>query len=177
MPQRSICAEIGVHEGDFSKEILCSVKPVKLHLIDPWEYLKGEEYQEAWYGGKASDGQATMDRRFLSVRDRFSKEIDKWQVVIHRRYSAEVASEFSDGYFDWIYIDGNHLYEYVKQDLELYYSKIKVGGYITGDDYGCDGWWGNGVQKAVDEFVRRRDGLSLEVIGNQFIVRKEHAGN
>ena len=36
MPQRSICAEIGVHEGDFSQDILCSVKPVKLHLIDPW---------------------------------------------------------------------------------------------------------------------------------------------
>jgi Methyltransferase domain len=173
MPRRSICAEIGVHKGDFSEDILSSIKPVRLHLIDPWEFVKGPEYKEAWYGGKTSEGQATMDERFQSVKRRFRKEISVGQVVLHRGCSSKVADEFIDGYFDWIYIDGNHLYEYVKQDLELYYPKVKGGGYLAGDDYGVKGWWSNGVQEAADDFVRQRPGLPLEVIGNQFIIAKK----
>ena len=37
MPERSVCAEIGVHEGEFSAQILDTVDPEKLHLIDPWK--------------------------------------------------------------------------------------------------------------------------------------------
>jgi hypothetical protein len=171
MPRKSVCAEIGVHEGDFSEEILRSVKPVRLHLIDPWEYQETAAYKDAWYGGRASEGQLTMDRRFRSVQRRFSKNIGAGQLVLHRGYSRHVAAEFSDGYFDWIYIDGNHLFEYVKRDLESYYAKIKPGGYIAGDDYGSTGWWDNGVQKAVDDFVGQRPRLLLNVIGNQFIIK------
>ena len=173
MPRESICAEIGVHKGDHSKEILRSLNPAQLHLIDPWEHMEGDEYQQAWYGGCASDGQATMDSRFNFVKKRFAKEIQLGTVVLHRDYSSNVASDFSDCYFDWVYIDGNHLYEYVRRDLELYYPKIKSGGYITGDDYGVKGWWDNGVQKAVDEFVGQRLGLSLEVMGSQFMIGKD----
>jgi Methyltransferase domain len=172
MPRNSICAEIGVHEGDFAEEILRSQKPVMLHLIDPWRYEDRREYNEAWYGGKASGGQAVMDNRFRLVKRRFSKRIRRKQVAVHRGYSSDIVNEFSDDYFDWIYIDGNHLYEYVKQDLELYYPKVKPGGYITGDDYGVEGWWSNGVQKAVDEFVGQLSSrLRLELIGTQFIIR------
>jgi hypothetical protein len=35
MPKESGCAEIGVHEGAFSKQILDTVQPSRLHLIDP----------------------------------------------------------------------------------------------------------------------------------------------
>jgi hypothetical protein len=171
MPRRSVCAEIGVHEGDFSEEILRSVKPVRLHLIDPWEYQKGEEYKQAWYGGCASEGQLAMERRLRSVQNRFRTNTRKGQVIFHRGYSSYVVDEFSDGYFDWIYIDGNHLYEYVRQDLESYSVKTKPGGYIAGDDYGSTGWWHNGVQKAVDEFVAQRPRVLLEVIGNQFVIK------
>ena len=173
MPRKSVGAEIGVHKGDYSEEILRFVNPIRLHLIDPWEHEEGEEYKHAWYGGCASEDQATLDSRFVSVISRFAKEINLGRIVLHRGYSSDVASEFRNNYFDWVYIDGNHLYEYVKLDLELYYPKIKSGGYITGDDYGVQGWWNNGVQKAVDEFVGQRPRLSLEVIGSQFIIRKK----
>ena len=47
----------------FSEQILHSVKPRELHLIDPWKYESSEEYNDAWYGGKAQGGQAEMDER------------------------------------------------------------------------------------------------------------------
>lgn len=173
LPKRSVGAEIGVHEGDYSVEILRVVNPAVLHLIDPWEHEEGEAYRDAWYGGGASEGQATMDHRFRSVRTRFAEAIDAGRVVLHRGYSGDVAGQFDDGHFDWVYIDGNHLYEYVKLDLESYYPKVKPGGYLCGDDYGVAGWWDNGVQKAVEEFVGQRPRRSLEVDGNQFMIRKE----
>jgi predicted O-methyltransferase YrrM len=54
---------------------------------------------------------------------------------IHRGYSTDILSRFADAYFDWIYIDGNHLFDFVKADLELGYRKVRRGGLITGDDY------------------------------------------
>ena len=45
---------------------------------------------------------------------------------------------------DWIYVDGNHLYEFVRADLELSLRKARRGGFITGDDYQDGGWWAVG---------------------------------
>lgn len=166
MPERSVCGEIGVYEGEFSQRILNVVKPERLHLIDPW--IKGE----GLFGDQAVSEQAIVDARYARVKEQFAEEIAADQVRIHRNLSDEISDEFEDSYFDWIYIDGNHLYEYVKQDLELYYPKVKDGGYLTGDDYGIEGWWENGIQKAVDEFVSQSPELVLEIRGTQFIIQK-----
>lgn len=168
MPHRAVCAEIGVHEGEFSQQILDATSPERLHLIDSWEHL--EEYESALFGGLAREGQTTLDERYGKVCAAFAKEIKTGRVEVHRDYSSSAAGRFEDSYFDWVYIDGNHLYEFVKQDLELYHPKVKPGGYIAGDDYGGRGWWGNGVQQAVDEFVRLRSELGLEVLNNQFVI-------
>ena len=170
MPRNSVCAEIGVYKGDFSQMILKIVKPRKLYLIDPWKYESDKTYKKALYGGKRK-GQEEMDRIYYSVLNRFEQEINSGIVTICRVSSEKSAHDFSDNYFDWVYIDGNHLYEYVKKDLELYYPKVRPGGFITGDDYGVVGWWNNGVQRAVDEFVKVRN-LRLDVIESQFIIHK-----
>lgn len=166
MPEGSVCAEIGVHEGDFSRQILDAVGPERLHLIDPWRQGEG------LFGKQAASEQATVEERYAGVRERFAEEIEAGRVVIHRALSSEVVEEFPDSYLGWVYVDGNHLYEFVKQDLELYYPKVQAGGYLAGDDYGVRGYWENGVQRAVDEFVSGKPGAVLEVKGSQFIIRK-----
>ena len=70
MPKNSICAEIGVHEGEFSRRILDIVNPRRLHLIDPWKYEEDELYSKALYGGKAGVSQAHLDARYLKVVER-----------------------------------------------------------------------------------------------------------
>jgi hypothetical protein len=172
MRKKSVCAEIGVYEGAFSERILSIVEPRRLHLVDPWKHEEGERYRESRYGGLGSAGQAVMDKRYEEVRKKFNEEIRSGQVHIHRAASSSIYENFQDHYFDWIYLDGNHLYEFVKQDLEHYCPKVKPGGCITGDDYGTQGWWKNGVQRAVDEFVRRKPGLTLRVNDTQFIIEK-----
>jgi hypothetical protein len=72
-----------------------------------------------------------------------------------RMFSTDAVKFFGDEYFDWIYIDANHKYKYIKENLHIWTPKVKVGGLITGHDYGNKNekrkkW---GITKAVNEFV------------------------
>ena len=174
LPEESVGAEIGVHLGEFSKQILDAISPRELHLIDPWEHQTSSIYKTAWYGGGAIGGQTELDERYASVIETFSQNIYDQQVKVHRGYSTDILQKFQDQYFDWVYIDGNHLYEYVKKDIELSLQKVKSGGYITGDDYGEGGWWQGGVKKAVDEFANNQAVQLVEIRNSQFIFRKNN---
>ena len=52
--------------------------------------------------------------------------------------SYEVYDKFVDGSIDFLFIDGDHRYEYEKLDYERYYSKVKDGGLILIDDISYD---------------------------------------
>jgi hypothetical protein len=174
MPKQSVCAEIGVHLGDFSEKILRVVEPKKLHLIDPWKYETETTYKTSLYGGHKGGDQQNMDRRYEQVVARFRTQLDQGRVVFHRAYSSDAAPDFADGELDWVYIDGNHLYEFVKKDLELYGPKVKPGGFITGDDYDYSGWWQGGVKRAVDELVASGAVKLVDILDGQFVVQKVH---
>jgi hypothetical protein len=172
MPKEAIVAEIGVYKGEFSKKILDMTNPVRLHLIDPWKFEDDEIYEDSLYGGAQGVDQGNMDEIFNDLLKIFASEINKLQVIIHRASSEEACINFENNYFDWIYIDGNHLYDYVKKDLEYYYPKVKVGGFITGDDYTEGGWWKGGVKKAVDEFVNKGLVKLIRIQNQQFKLQK-----
>lgn len=172
MPKGSVCAEIGVWKGNFSRKILNRVQPTSLHLIDPWKFVADDRYKNAAYGGKVAKGQEDMDRLFEDVRAKFADEIATGVVHLHRQTSAEAGAGFPDGYFDWIYIDANHAYEFVRQDLLTYHAKVKPGGFIAGDDYGTKGWWAGGVKRAVDEFVASGKAEWALQEASQFVLRR-----
>ena len=172
LPEGGVCAEIGVYKGDFSARILTLLEPARLHLIDPWRYETAEDYRHTVYGGARGVGQLHMDMLHEAVLRRFAREIERGVVAIHRASSAEAAALFPDGHFDWVYIDGNHLYEFVSEDLRLYCPKLRQGGLITGDDYREGGRWQGGVKRAVDEFLARGACEMVEIRDQQFVLRR-----
>ena len=172
LPAGSIGAEIGVYRGRFSAQILQLVRPRVLHLVDPWQHEEGEVYRNALFGGRSRGGQAGMDACLARVRSKFAGEITAGRVVIHRGFSGDVLSRFADAHFDWIYIDGNHLFEFVRLDLELAWRKTRAGGVICGDDYVDGGWWKGDVRKAVDGFVCERSIAVLAIRNRQFALRR-----
>lgn len=172
MPKGSICAEIGVYKGDYSEAILSVVKPNQLHLIDPWRFQVDKRYDSSWYGGATGKDQENMDSIYNSVQKRFANEIKAGVVGTHRLPSDQAAGSFKDGYFDWVYIDGDHQYKYVKKDLENFYKKVKVGGFLVCDDYGIQGWWDDGVLKAVHEFLLNNHCKVAFMAGTQFVIQK-----
>ena len=171
LPKGSVGAEIGVWRGDFSSRLLSVVRPARLHLVDPWKFETSSGYERARYGGAVAKNQAEMDGIYETVLRRFAEEAETGVVLVHRGPSAQIGMQFDDAYFDWVYIDGNHLYEYVKSDLEVFETKVKPGGLLTGDDYGVRGWWEDGVTRAVDEFVAGSICKPVR-LRRQFVLRK-----
>jgi Methyltransferase domain len=172
LPRASVGAEIGVWRGDFSARILRTVRPAKLHLVDPWAFRTGEAYRDAWYGGKLAADQGAMDEIHAGVLRRFAREIAGGVVEVHRSTSAEAARAFPAAYFDWVYVDGDHLYDAVRADLALFDPTLKAGGVLAGDDYGLPGWWEDGVTRAVDDFVADSGYEVVTLAANQFVLRK-----
>ena len=53
-----------------------------------------------------------------------------------------------------VYIDATHTFEAVTNDLDVWYPKLKEGGFLCGHDYAIKRW--EGVVKAVDNFVDQK---------------------
>jgi predicted O-methyltransferase YrrM len=160
MPRGGIAAEIGVKLGHFSAKILQIAEPVRLYLIDPW------------LPDPSGARIPPPDQRYRKVKERFAAELETGRVVVIRERSETAAAKFEDELFDWIYIDGNHHYEFVKRDLEMYYPKVKRGGFIICDDYHYPGTWNDGVTLAVDEFMTKKLARKLFKRRSQFVMRK-----
>lgn len=166
LPRNAVCAEIGVWKGGFSEQILRIANPRELHLVDPWTFQP--KFANRMYGGSVAKSSEDMELIFQGVVDRFKH---KENVTIHRGYSDEVLRGFPDKYFDWVYVDGNHYYDYVIEDLRLSYTKIKPGGLLCGDDYL---WEQDGIyhiRDAVADFVQEQGLRRPKVIDQQFVVR------
>jgi len=158
--KRAICAEIGVFMGSMSSQIIIQSNPKMLHLIDPWIWRPG------WikHGLK---NQEAVDKLYENIRAKFSKK----KVKVHRGLSEHVVSEFSNEYFDWVYIDGRHSYDGVLQDLTLYYPKVKPGGLIVGDDYNIK--MTDRVKRAVKEFTSSKN-IEFKTKNNQYWFEKSN---
>jgi hypothetical protein len=164
----SICAEIGVWEGEFSKLIL-DKEPSELHLIDPWKYMP--EFGDRCYGKRQGTNQEKLDKIYNNVLSKFSNNS---AVTIHRFSSTEAATKLPEKHFDFIYIDANHNFEYVLADIVSYLPKLKDDGIMIGDDY-IFGRCPNGGAKEAIKRLSALNAIKLinkpEEEGNQWVLQ------
>jgi len=76
---------------------------------------------------------------------------DKFDLVVGD--SAEAADKFEDKSLEFVFIDADHNYEFVKKDILAWLPKIKEGGVLAGHDY----LYFVGVKQAVDEIFGNRN--------------------
>ena len=67
--------------------------------------------------------------------------------------------------FDYVFLDGGHKYETVKNDLECLVNIIKNYGTILCDDYNLT--YAPGIKKAIDEFALKYD-FNLKILNDRF---------
>ncbi len=142
-------AEIGVQKASFSEHLLRHWKGRLLYSIDPWREFSNESYVDV-----ANVPQSKHDRFY---RDAIRKLMPFQQrSVIWRLTSREAAELIPDQSLDFCYIDADHSYNGVSEDIRLWYPKVRPGGLMGGHDFIQDGSYTFGifgVQRAVNEFV------------------------
>ena len=67
---------------------------------------------------------------------------------------------------DYVFLDGGHAYETVKNDLFYSFPVVKNGGTILCDDYDLS--YAPGIKQAIDEFVINKN-LKSEILFNRFV--------
>jgi len=123
--------EIGVSWGENARLILVNLDISKLYLVDPlWKNAK-ELAQTKQYIHEYLDKITWIDKRSEDV----------------------TTEDIPHDSLDFVYIDGDHRYEPVMKDLELYWPRVKKGGLFAGHDF-----YNAGVKKAVLEFT---DGMEF----------------
>ena len=165
-------AEIGVQKGRFSEHLLRYWRGTTLYSIDPWRTLASHEYVDV-----ANVSQKEHDRFYADTVRRLKPF--KGRSTILRMTSQEAAGQIADRSLDFCYLDGDHSYEAIRQDIELWYPKLREGGLLGGHDFVADGeyeYGSFGVQRAVKEFVAKAN-LELVVsneleLGSWFVIRR-----
>lgn len=113
--------EIGSYKGEYT-EILAK-SGLKIYAIDPWRVYADcgpPQYQKK------------MDRFYEHAQKTLAPYSN---CVIIRKTSMEALSDFEDESLDFVYIDGNHHFKYITEDICEWTKKIKKGGIISGHDY------------------------------------------
>ena len=74
-----------------------------------------------------------------------------------RESSLSAATRFSPHSIDVIFLDADHTYESVAEDIRAWVPKLKTTGFLMGHDYDQPGW--PGVKEAVNELLGEPDRL------------------
>lgn len=127
-------AEIGVQHGEHAESIFKLLHPKKLFLIDPYlpYFEDGVTKNPASSEVNAHERLKEYGSKAIWIKERSPEALEKLPML------------------DFCYIDGCHLYPFVKKDLWSAWTKIKKGGILGGHDFCADYI---GVCESVLEFT------------------------
>lgn len=120
-----VICEVGVRTGGYFDTLLTE-NVSKAYGVDIWRSTSLTGQNDNLYD------QNTLDYQYREV---FKKYRNDARVKLIREFSVNAASFFEDEYFDFIYIDADHTYKAVTEDLNAWFPKLKKGGILSGHDY------------------------------------------
>ena len=152
--------EIGVCHGENLCHMLeCCDNIEKIIAIDP--YITYDDY-----GGHVDENQL-QGPSYVKLKElpKIVKEnLDSigmaHKVDFRQVTSDEAALTIEDNSLDFVFIDGNHSYEYVYSDLKNYFNKVRSGGIFSGHD-----WSLSDVNRAILDFLEEKN-ISISELKN-----------
>jgi len=141
-PSGSKFVEIGSWKGKSSAYMAVEIanynKNIDFYCVDTWE-------------GSIEHKNNTEISMLYDIFLNNMKSIESYYTPLKMK-SLDAVSKFEDSSLDFVFIDGSHEYEDVKDDIKAWLPKVKPGGILAGHDYYIEGTdWFPGVKKAVNE--------------------------
>lgn len=115
--------EIGVERGRYSETLMLANPELTLYGVDPYKAYKG--YTDFVR-------QSTIQANKREAYERL-KPFKNYHFL--ERFSIPASVGFKDESLDFVYIDGNHDFQNVVNDLAVWSKKVRKGGIISGHDY------------------------------------------
>ena len=125
-------AEIGVYRGDLATGLLQRCKSLtSYYMVDPWRHLAG-------WNKPANHDDSLLEQFFQEAKAK--TDFAEGKRVILRGKTTEVIDKIPDGELDLAYIDADHTLKGIAIDLIRVYPKVRVGGFLGGDDFSISIW-------------------------------------
>ena len=125
-----IALEIGARYGESSTLIIKNLNVKEYIIVDP--YTSYDEYTQDGFNQIIKNNE---DNIYNETKNNLLKIHNN--VKFFRTFSNDIntLNQIENNSIDLIFIDGNHTYKYVLEDLENYFPKLKKNGIICGDDF------------------------------------------
>jgi hypothetical protein len=134
-------AWFGKSTNHLAKKIRESKKNIHFTTVDTWKGTDDEDIHQTIVGSFSGD-------IFYEFIDNTIYSNNYGQIETIKDTSRNAANNFANNSIDYIMLDAGHSYDALKDDLNVWYNKVKPGGIVSGDDYGVF----YGVTQAADEF-------------------------
>ena len=119
-------AEIGTARGSYAITMRLNNPNVELYCIDAWLSYDGlDDYPD----------QGILSNYYISAQKRLEPYKN---IKIINDLSMDAVKQFADGSLDFVYIDANHQFPYVAEDVFYWSKKVRKGGIVAGHDYLLD---------------------------------------
>lgn len=149
-------AEIGVYKGEYTIHF-CKAG-LQIYAIDPWMAFAGQ--------GRTQNRQKRQDFLFGHAK-RYLKSYKN--VTFIRKASMDALKDFKDGSLDFVYIDGDHNFRHVAEDIFEWSKKVRKGGVVSGHDYLCTGSEARNVviqvKHVIDAYVQTYEIKNFHTFG------------
>jgi SAM-dependent methyltransferase len=166
--------EIGVAYGLHALHIVSNNADLKYCGIDP--YLPNYDNNDPFSIDVARlfperDPLDSMNRLHSAVAGELDQFSERARLI--RESSKEAARSFESESIDMVFVDANHKLEHALEDIKIWFSKLRPGGLLVGDDYN----WPE-VEQAAKSFSKEK-GVELWLLGSPlndhttFVFRKK----
>ncbi len=150
--------EVGVYQGENAGKMFEMIPDLKLYCVEP--------YAEEPYSTRHR-----TEEFFASMKKLTYDRVGKKNSIILEKFSEDAVKHVPYDCLDFVYIDGDHSYDYVMLDIILWSRRVKKGGIVSGHDYTNPEMFRKtdvNIKEAVDDY------LAIHKI-NQWYLTDKHA--